>query len=193
MPRIVMTAKRLTYSLLFLLVACTFTHAGEFSMRIEKVTAFYVIGKMGHGSAENKDAWIPPLWAAASGNIDEIAEHIKRATSGLPSGIWAIMSDGSESFKPWDTTGGKYLAGFEAVDDSPAPEGWTKWRVPGYEYIVIETPLINYGEAFTHTIATLLPEKGLKLAGAVHERYPSPDDPSIVELFFPVRHLPEST
>lgn len=162
-------------------------------MRVEKVPAFYVIGKMGQGNVENIKAWIPPLWAAASGNVNEIAEQIKRATNGQPLGIWAIMSDYSESFMPWDITGGKYLAGFEAYDDSSAPEGWTKWRVPGYEYIVIETSLAEYGEAFIYTIATLLPEKGLTLAGAVHERYPSPDDPSIVELYFPVHHLPEPT
>lgn len=177
---------------MFLLVACIYTHAGEIPMRVEKVPAFYAIGKMGQGGVEDKDAWIPPLWAAASGNFEEIAEHIKRAPNGLPSGIWAIMSDRSESFKPWDAAGGKYLAGFEAIDDSPAPEGWTKWRVPGYEYVVVETSLADYGEAFTHAIATLLPEKGLTLAGAVHERYPSPDDPGIVELYFPVRLLSES-
>lgn len=161
-------------------------------MRVEKVPAFYVIGKMGEGSVGNKEAWIPPLWTAASGNVSEIVEHIKRTPDGLPSGVWAIMSDSGETFKPWDATGGKYLAGFEAMDDSTAPGGWTKWRVPGYEYVVIETSLANYGEAFTHTITMLLPEKGLMLAGAVHERYPSPDDPSIVELYFPTQHLAES-
>ena len=177
---------------MFLLVAFTFTYAGETSMRVEKVPAFYVIGKMGQGSAENKDAWIPPLWTATSDNVNEIAGHIKHDTNGLPSGIWAIMSDSGESFKPWDASGGKYLAGFEASDGSPAPDGWTKWRVPGYEYIVIETSLTNYGEAFTHTITTLLPGKGLTLAGAVHERYPAPNDPTLVELYFPVRQLAET-
>jgi hypothetical protein len=109
----------------------TFINAGEVSMRNENVAAFYVIGKMGQGGVENKDAWIPPLWTAASGNIGEIAEHVKRDATGLPSGIWAIMSDNGESFDPWDAAGGKYLAGFEAIDDSPVPEGWTKWSVPG--------------------------------------------------------------
>ncbi|MCD7896127.1 MAG: GyrI-like domain-containing protein [Planctomycetaceae bacterium] len=163
-------------------------HAGEFSMRVEKVSAFYVIGKLGQGSVEDKDSWIPPLWAEASGNVNEIAGHVKRANSGMPSGIWAIMSDHNETFKPWDATGGKYLAGFEALDDSAPPDGWVKWRVPDYEYVVVETTLARYGEAFSHTLTTLLPEKGLALAGAVHERYPSPDDPSVVELYFPVHH-----
>lgn len=30
------------------------------------------------------------------------------------------------------------LAGVECNDDAKAPDGWTKWRIPGYEYICVE-------------------------------------------------------
>ena len=50
------------------------------------------------------------------------------------------MSDCSHSYKPWEDnfSRGLYLAGIECIDDAKAPEGWTKWTIPGYEYICAE-------------------------------------------------------
>ena len=50
------------------------------------------------------------------------------------------MSDFTYSFKPWEEnyTKGVYLAGVECDDDAAAPEGWTKWNIPGYEYLYVE-------------------------------------------------------
>ena len=50
------------------------------------------------------------------------------------------MSDETRSFLPW-TDGfshGLYLAGVECPIDAEVPDGWTKWVVPGYEYLAIE-------------------------------------------------------
>ena len=50
------------------------------------------------------------------------------------------MSDFLHSFNPWENnfSQGLYLAGLECFDDAQAPEGWTKWVVPSYEYIYVE-------------------------------------------------------
>ena len=49
------------------------------------------------------------------------------------------MSDFSHAFNPWeDFDKGVYLAGVECREDAEAPDGWTKWIIPGYEYIYIE-------------------------------------------------------
>ena len=60
------------------------------------------------------------------------------------------MSDIYRSFKPWedDFSKGLYLAGVECFDDAKAPDGWTKWTIPGYEYIVVE----NHEVVFEETI-----------------------------------------
>ena len=52
-------------------------------------------------------------------------------------GIWGAMSDFSLSFMPWEDnfTQGLYLAAVECIDNAEAPEGWTKWRIPGFEYL----------------------------------------------------------
>lgn len=49
------------------------------------------------------------------------------------------MSDFSHAFSPWENgfSQGLYLAGIECPDDAEAPDGWTKWVVPGYEYIYV--------------------------------------------------------
>lgn len=163
--------------------------AEDTDMRTVIVPSFYVIGKEGQGRAGDKQ-WILPLWAAAGGGFGEIESHIRRNARGGPAGVWGMMSDVAGTFMPWDDSGGKYLAGFEARDDSPPPAGWTKWRVPGYRYAVVRTTIAEYQKVFENTLAQVLQESGRPLAGAVHEHYPVPDDPNIVELFFPIERVP---
>ena len=94
------------------------------------------------------------------------------------------MSDISLSFKPWEDgfRKGLYLAGVECVDDAEAPDGWTKWIIPGYEYIVVE----NHHEAFEDTLRQMN-EEGISLAGAVHDY----TDPATGKgyLYFPIREI----
>lgn len=61
----------------------------------------------------------------------------KKDGTGNLAGIWGVMSDFSRSFQPWEDhfSKGLYLAGVECADDAQAPEGWTKWKAPGYEYL----------------------------------------------------------
>jgi predicted transcriptional regulator YdeE len=95
------------------------------------------------------------------------------------------MSDPSLNFKPWTDTG-LYLAGCEAGPDVAPPPGWSLWKIPAFQYAVIETDAKSYGEAFAYMLQTYLPNRGLSLAGAVHEFYPQPGNMDILRLYFPI-------
>lgn len=99
-------------------------------------------------------------------------------------GIWGAMSDSSRSFKPWEDgfRKGLYLAGVECDDHAEAPDGWTKWIIPGYEYMVAE----NHKGAFEKIIRQMN-EDGISLAGAVHDY----TDPATGKsyLYFPIREV----
>ena len=110
--------------------------------------AFVVIGK--EGSTLDGEGFIQKLWDDANGHFDEVAHLAKRDENGNLVGIWGAMSDLSHSFQPWEDgfSRGLYLAGVECVDNAEAPDGWTKWVIPGYEYLVVE----NHDGAFVATI-----------------------------------------
>lgn len=144
--------------------------------------AFAVIGKV--GSTSDGEGFIQKLWDDANGHFGEIAHLAKKDANGHIAGIWGAMSDISLSFKPWEDgfRKGLYLAGVECVDDAEAPDGWTKWTIPGYEYIVVE----NHHEAFEDTLRQMN-EEGISLAGAVHDY----TDPATGKgyLYFPIREI----
>ena len=94
------------------------------------------------------------------------------------------MTDFSRSFKPWDDFyRGLYLAGVECEDDAEAPEGWTKWTVPGYEFLYTEA---TGDDTFSKMIA-YLEEKNTPIVGAVHD-FTDPQTGKYY-MFFPIRKL----
>lgn len=109
-------------------------------MKVKKCVkeSFVVIGK--EGSTLDGDGFIQKLWEDANGAFCEIQHLAKKDEQGNIAGIWGAMSDFTYSFKPWEEnyTKGVYLAGVECDDDAAAPEGWTKWNIPGYEYLYVE-------------------------------------------------------
>lgn len=143
---------------------------------------FVVIGK--EGSTLDGPGFIQNLWNDANGHFSEVAHLAKKDSNGKLVGVWGAMSDISRSFKPWedDFSKGLYLAGVECVDHAEAPDGWTKWTIPGYEYIVVQ----NHPGAFAETLAGLN-EQGISLAGAVHE-YTDPATGTDY-LYFPIREV----
>ncbi|MCI8442993.1 MAG: GyrI-like domain-containing protein [Provencibacterium sp.] len=145
--------------------------------------SFAVIGKQ--GSTDDGDGFIARLWADANGHFDEVAHLAKRDEQGALAGIWGAMSDASLSFLPWeeDFSRGLYLAGVECTEDAQPPKGWTKWVIPGYEYLVLE----NEGEESFSQGLRYLQENGLSLMGAVHD-FTCPKTGK-GHLFFPVRRL----
>lgn len=135
-------------------------------MKFEKCKkeAFTVIGK--EGSTSDGEGFIQKLWEDANSHFNEIQHLVKKDENGNIMGIWGAMSDFSRSFKPWeDFSKGLYLAGAECEDNAEAPEGWTKWVIPAYEYIFVEC---ESDSTFPDTIQ-YLNDNNMTLAGAVHD------------------------
>lgn len=145
--------------------------------------AFAVIGM--EGSTAEDPGFIATLWNEANSRFGEVAHLAKTNPDGSLAGIWGAMTDMSRSFQPWEDsfTKGLYLAGVEVRDNAQPPEGWTRWDVPGFEYIQVEN---NAPDVFPRTLA-LLAHEGLPLVGAVHDF----TDPATGTgyMLFPIRKL----
>lgn len=154
-------------------------------MNIQKCIkeSFVVIGK--EGSTEDGAGFIQRLWADANSHFGEIAHLAKKDEGGNFIGIWGAMSDFSHSFRPWEDgfRKGLYLAGVECVDGATAPQGWTKWVIPGFEYLYAEC---DHDTVFPEMIAYLR-ENHIPLAGAVHD-FTCPQTGKSY-MFFPIRKL----
>ncbi len=147
-----------------------------------KKESFSVIGK--EGSSSDGAGFIQKLWEDANSHFEEIQHLAKQDENGNISGIWGAMSDFSRSFLPWeDFSKGLYLAGVECVDGAEPPSGWTKWTIPGYEYIYVECENEN---TFSETIK-YLEGNHIPLAGAVHD-FTCPQTGKGY-MFFPIRKL----
>lgn len=144
---------------------------------------FAVIGK--EGSTREGGGFIQRLWADANAHFGEIAPLAKKDDNGNVLGIWGAMTDFSRSFQPWEEnySKGLYLAGVECAAEAEAPSGWTKWIVPGFEYLCAE----NKGEGTFFEAIGCLQERGIPLAGAVQE-FNSPATGKEY-LLFPVKPL----
>ena len=153
-------------------------------MKIEKCVkkSFAVIGK--EGSTSDGEGFIKRLWDNANSHFEEIRHLAKVDENGNLVGIWGAMSDFSRSFNPWENfSKGLYLAGVECNDDADAPDGWTKWIIPGYEYIYVE---FENGDEFSQT-REYLTDNAIALAGAVHD-FTCPQTGKNY-MFFPIRKL----
>ena len=154
-------------------------------MKIESYIkeSFSVIGK--EGSTEDGAGFVQRLWADANAHFEEVAPLAKKDESGNLVGIWGAMTDFSRSFQPWEDgfSKGLYLAGIECTDDAQPPEGWIKWKVPGFEYFRVAC---NRDGVFPEMIAYLR-EHGMTLAGAVHD-FTCPRTGTNY-MYFPIRRL----
>ena len=154
-------------------------------MKIEKCIkeAFTVIGK--EGSTLEEQGFIQKLWSDANSHFAEVSHLAKKDEQGNIVGIWGAMSDFSRSFHPWEDnfSKGLYLAGVECEDNAEAPKGWTKWRIPGYEYIYVECEKENtFSEVLDYMKAN-----NITLAGAVHD-FTCPETGKNY-MFFPVKAI----
>lgn len=145
--------------------------------------SFVVIGK--EGSTNDGAGFIQNLWKDANSHFHEVERLAKKDDKGNIVGIWGAMSDFSRAFKPWEDgfTKGLYLAGVEVLDTSEAPAGWTKWVIPGYEYIYVEC---ESGDTFSEVI-NYMNENKISLVGAVHDFTCTETGKSY--LFFPIRAI----
>ncbi len=149
--------------------------------KCEKQT-FVIIGK--EGSTLDGAGFIQKLWDDANSHFAEVEPLAKKDENGNIGGIWGAMSDFSRSFNPWeDFDKGLYLAGVECNDNVEAPDGWTKWVIPEYEYIYVEC---ENDDTFSNTIK-YLKDNNIPLAGAVHD-FTCPQTGKNY-MFFPIRKL----
>lgn len=154
-------------------------------MKIEKCIkeTFSVIGK--EGSTEDGPGFVQNLWADANSHFAEVAHLAKKDESGNLVGIWGAMTDFFRTFQPWEDgfSKGLYLAGVECWDDTEPLEGWTKWVIPGFEYLYVEC---EHDTVFPEMIA-YLQENNIPLAGAVND-FTCPKTGKNY-MFFPTRRL----
>ena len=145
--------------------------------------SFSVIGK--EGSTEDGQGFVQRLWSEANAHFAEVAHLAKKDENGNLLGIWGAMTDFSRTFQPWedDFRRGLYLAGIECAEDAEAPEGWTKWTVPGFAYLRV---VCDHDGVFPEMIAWLQ-ARDMTLAGAVHD-FTCPRT-GISYMYFPVRRL----
>lgn len=153
-------------------------------MKIERCEkeSFIVIGK--EGATTDGAGFIQKLWNEANSHFGEVEHLAKKDEEGNLCGIWGAMSDFSQSFHPWeDFSNGLYLAGVECNDGAETPDGWTKWVIPGYEYIYVERENDN---TFSEVIQ-YMKGNGIALVGAVHD-FTCPKTGKGY-IFFPIRKL----
>jgi len=146
-----------------------------------------VIGK--EGLCTEQQNIVPVLWQEANTHFPEVAELGLKAPDGTYLGFWGAMSDEGKTFQPWthQFSRGLYLAGIQTEVTAQAPEGWTKWILPARTYLVIDVSPETYGDTFREVIRTVLPERRMKLAGAVCD-YTEPSTGKS-KLYFPVEVL----
>lgn len=154
-------------------------------MKIEKCvkTSFVVIGK--EGSTSDGNGFIQKLWENANSHFNEVQQLTKKDKDGNIVGIWGAMSDFSHAFQPWENnySQGLYLAGVECNDDAEPPAGWTKWIIPGYEYIYVEC---KSGDTFPKML-DYMHQNDIPLVGAVHD-FTCPETGKNY-MFFPIKKL----
>lgn len=144
--------------------------------------SFAVIGK--EGSTSDGEGFIQRLWSDANSHFAEVQHLAKKDKNGNIVGIWGAMSDFSRSFNPWeDFSKGLYLAGVECRNDAKAPDGWTKWVIPGYEYIYTECE----NEGTFLEVIQYLQANDINLVGAVHD-FTCPQTGKNY-IFFPIKKL----
>ena len=137
-----------------------------FKYEIIDLPKIAIIGREGLCTKEKNT--VQELWQQANANFSDVADIGMKNADGSYTGFWGAMSDETRSFMPWtdNFTRGLYLAGVEVYEDTAAPAGWVKWVMPARKYLVTEVTPESYGETFGTVLNKLIPELGMKLAGA---------------------------
>ena len=153
----------------------------EFTTMIKE--RFCVIGK--EIFTWDGDGLIPKLWALVDRQFAEIEPLILKDDNSKPLGKWGAMSSKKRGFSMWEENGsiGLYLAGYEAPLDVQAPKGWTKWILPGFEFLLGKIE----GEGYFYRAFEALENQGLRPVAATENWI----DQETGEFYFafPVRRL----
>ena len=154
-------------------------------MKIERCVkeSFAVIGK--EGSTLDGNHFIQKLWDNVDTHFNEVSDLAIKDINGNIAGRWGLTSDFNRNLKPWEEnyTRGLYLAGVECNLDVDAPNGWTKWIVPKYEYIFVK---LEDKDTFMKTIF-YLEKNNLTLVGGTSKYYSPVTNKEY--LFFPIKKI----
>ncbi len=133
-----------------------------------------------------KGSGVQDVWEDANCHFDDVLPLAKKDEEGRLVGVWGAMSDRTMAFKPWENhfSEGYYLAGIECEASQLPPEGWFKWTLPSFEYLVCK-PEPSYAEAMAFVLQTYMPEHRMNLQGAIQEFY-DPKQGGQLFLLFPI-------
>lgn len=147
--------------------------------------AFTVIGLVGDNTGG--PGYIGRLWEEINVKGKAIMHLAKKDADGKVTGAWGLTNDETLSYLPLDRKKGKslYMAGIETEDDARAPKGFTKWKVPAFDYLYAFTERNKLNTI--HAILEYAEENGWEIIGSPFDFMP-PDSRQTV-LFFPVRKI----
>ncbi|MCL2520773.1 MAG: GyrI-like domain-containing protein [Spirochaetaceae bacterium] len=138
---------------------------------------FTVMGMAGEGPMQNPSSWIKPLWELAAANkFAEIDALLLKNPEGKPL-FWGAMAAATQLKE-----GFAYLAGGEVAANAKAPIGWEKWQIPAQSYVVAAATMDDLAEVCWQLPAVLKDE----IVGPLHEFYPNPDNPNIIDVYIPI-------
>lgn len=157
------------------------------NIKIVDLPEVAIIGKEGLCTEDNNI--VQELWELCNCHFSEVEDLGMKEKDGSYVGFWGAMSDETMSFIPWTNnfSRGLYLAGIEVSKEADAPEGWTKWVMPARKYLVVDVQMEKYGETFKEVIEHTIPDRKVKLCGAVCD-YTEPRTGKN-KLFFPIEEL----
>ena len=132
---------------------------------------------------------VEDIWKDANCHFDEVVGIAKKGANGKLVGVWGAMSNKAMTFLPWENnfSEGYYLAGVECEHETPIPEGWTKWTLPAFRYLVAKVEG-NYQIVMQHVLSVYMPQHQLKLVGAIQEFY-QPSENGQLYLLFPIERV----
>lgn len=150
-----------------------------------KVDAFAVLGKL--GSTNDGEGFVQRLWKHLNDNFHEIKQLAIKDGQDNFMGFWGLMSDFDMNFLPWKNfKEGYYLAGVEIEKNIEAPDGWTKWIYPGFEYVVVRVD-DEYQASMAYGL-DYMKERGLELVGAKVD-FMDPKDNGQAYIYFPTKKI----
>ena len=140
--------------------------------------------KRGQHPNTNKD-WIQRLWKDFNEHSVEISQLALRDEQGNLAGFWGAMTNFDRTFQPWGNhlTEGYYLAGVQVPIETEAPEGWTKWIIPAFDYLYV--PVGGRSSEVLRMGLDEIKKQGPTLAGAI-QNFTVRRKNSEMFLFFPV-------
>ena len=122
------------------------------SMGIEEITlpAIDIVGHYAQGRVDSYKHWTSKVWQACVEDFLSVSRIIKRNGMNV-AGVWGLRRNKLTEWTTWGQDLGAYMVGFELKEPiNEIPEGWIRWQVPSYKYIVAKTSKENYDKVYEY-------------------------------------------